>query len=495
MYLEFSSRDRLKGFCAMTATLQRTQTPAWKNGILTAGQEFGPVALEVLSGAIPAGLRGSLYRNGPAKLSRGSQTVGHWFDGDGAVLGVHFTDEGATGIYRYVQTKGWQKEEQAGRYIFAGYGMLPPGPIWSRLNKEVKNAANTSVLALPNKVLALWEGGPPHALTLAALETLGVDDLEGLKGRTFSAHPKRDPHTGDIYNFGVSVGPKTKLNLYRSDASGRIQQENFISVDGFPLIHDWAIAGRYLVFCIPPVRIQPLPLLTRLKGFSDAMEWQPKLGTEILVIDRDTLQIVSRTTTDPWYQWHFGNGYEHPDGSIEIEILRFADFQTNQRLKEVAFGSLQTQADGTLWRLRLNPQTGQVLENRQVLSRSCEFPLCQPQEVGQPSRYTYLVVHRAATDTCTEIFDAIACFDHDTETLIEADLGQQRYPTEPIYAPDANHSAQGWLLVVIYDGNQNNSQLWIYDAAKLDEDPVCRLALPEIVPLGFHGTWNATQKQ
>lgn len=475
----------------MTATLQRTQTPAWRNGILTTAQEFGPVSLEVLSGAIPSGLRGSLYRNGPAKLSRGSLAVGHWFDGDGAILGIHFTDEGASGVYRYVQTEGFQKEEQAGHYIFAGYGMLPPGPVWTRFNKDVKNAANTSVLALPDKLLALWEGGLPHALNLETLETIGSDNLNGLKGRTFSAHPKCDSLTGSIYNFGVSIGSKTKLNLYRSDVTGNIQQENALPLDGVPLIHDFAIAGRYLVFCISPVRIQVLPLLARVKSFSDAMEWQPELGTEILIIDRESLQIVSRTTTDPWYQWHFGHGYEQPDGSIEIEMVRFPDFQINQRLKEVASGCLQTKTEGTLWRLRLNPQTGQVIDNRQVLNRSCEFPVIPPQEMGQPSRYTYLTLHRATTDTQTEVFDAIACFDHQTETLVEADLGHQRYPNEPIYAPDAANPNQGWILTVLYDSNENNSQLWIYDAATLNEDPVCRLALPEIIPLGFHGTWKA----
>jgi len=40
---------------------------------------------------IPEGLRGSLYRNGPARLERGGVRVGHWFDGDGAILAVHFT--------------------------------------------------------------------------------------------------------------------------------------------------------------------------------------------------------------------------------------------------------------------------------------------------------------------------------------------------------------------------------------------------------------------
>lgn len=474
----------------MTATLQPVQTSTWATAVLQPAQEFAPTPLSVLSGAIPTGLRGSLYRNGPGTLERGGQRMGHWFDGDGGILGVHFTATGAVGVYRYVQTAGYQLEEKAGRLILAGYGMVPPGSLWQRFDKDVKNAANTSVLALPDRLLALWEGGEPHALSLDTLETIGLDDLGGLEKRPYSAHPKRDPKTGAIFNFGVSTGAKSFLNVYRSDASGKLQKRGAIPLKGLPMIHDCAIAGKYLVFCIPPIRLNVLPLLARLKSYSDALLWQPDKGTEIIVVDQETLEVVSRTTTDPWYQWHFGNGYELPDGSITIEICRYDDFQTNQRLKEISTGSVQTAAVATLWHLRLDPISGKVLENQSVLDRSCEFPVNRPQDVGQPSRYTYLSVHRQTTDVRREVYDTIACFDQHTGTLTEANLGDRRYPMEPIYAADTNSSDQGWILTVVFDGSLNTSEVWIFDANHLDEPPVCRLTLPAIVPIGFHGTWQ-----
>ncbi|UBF24085.1 carotenoid oxygenase family protein [Kovacikia minuta CCNUW1] len=474
----------------MLTTLQPSHPLSWPKAILPPAKEFGPTSLKVLSGAIPAGLRGSLYRNGPARLERGGQTVGHWFDGDGGILGLHFTEVGATGIYRYVQTEGYQAEEAAGRYLFSGYGMLPPGPIWNRFTKDLKNAANTSVLALPDKLLALWEGGEPHALDLDSLNTLGLDDLGGIAGLPYSAHPKRDPQTGAIFNFGVSLGKNGTLNVYRSDASGKICQKGAIALNGLPLIHDFVLAGSYLVFCISPVRLNALPLLVKLKSFSDALEWHPEKGTEVIVIDRETLTMVSRFETDPWYQWHFGNGYSLADGSVVLEMVRYEDFQTNRRLKEIITGEIQTGAIATLWQLRFDPKSGKVIEIQQILDRSCEFPVVNPNQVGQPSRFTYLNLHRKAADIRKDHFGAIARFDHQTETLTEADLGENRYPMEPIYAPDAHNPDQGWILTVVYDGNTDSSEAWIYNAAYLDNEPVCRLALPVVVPLGFHGTWK-----
>ena len=44
--------------------------------------------------------------------------AGHWFDGDGAILAVHFTDVGAAAVYRYVQTAGYQAEEKADKFLY-----------------------------------------------------------------------------------------------------------------------------------------------------------------------------------------------------------------------------------------------------------------------------------------------------------------------------------------------------------------------------------------
>lgn len=192
---------------------------AWAGAIAKSATEFSPTQLPIISGKIPDGLRGTLYRNGPARLEHGGdangglrQRMGHWFDGDGAILAVNFNDAVATGVYRYVQTSGYQEEAAAGKLLYGNYGMTAPGPIWNQWQKPLKNAANTSVLALPDKLLALWEAGKPHALDLQTLETWGEDDLGGLtKGLNYSAHYKRDKQTGEIFNFGISPGLNSTL--------------------------------------------------------------------------------------------------------------------------------------------------------------------------------------------------------------------------------------------------------------------------------------------
>jgi carotenoid cleavage dioxygenase-like enzyme len=480
----------------MTTTSKPLTRRAWANAIAQPATEFPPTPLPIISGKVPEGLRGSLYRNGPARLERGGIRVGHWFDGDGAILGIHFNlpDQrgGVTGLYRYVQTSGYQEEATVGELLYGNYGMTAPGPIWNQWLKPIKNAANTSVLALPDKLLALWEGGNPHALDLQSLETRGTDKLSQLEeGTPFSAHPKCDPNTGEIFNFGVVPGLNATLRVYKSDSTGKIIQQGSVPLDGLPVVHDFVMAGQYLVFFVPPVRVNLLPTALGLSNYSDALAWQPDKATQIIVLDRETLSLVSRTEAEPWFQWHFGNGCVDRDGSIVIDFVRYRDFQTNQYLKEVATGQTHTQVKGTFWQARLNPQTGKVTHLKELLDRACEFPVVPEQVVGQASPYTFLSVHRDGVDITQEIFGAIARYDQQTDTLTIADLGENRYPSEPLYAPDAINPQQGWVLTVVYDGNTDTSEVVVFDSNALDEEPVCRLGLPSVIPHSFHGKWKA----
>jgi carotenoid cleavage dioxygenase-like enzyme len=250
------------------------------------------------------------------------------------------------------------------------------------------------------------------------------------------------------------------------------------------------MAGPYLVFLVPPVRIAALSVLVGLKSYSEAMSWRPGLGTRILIVDRRTLTLLAQAEADPWFQWHFGNGaVEEGERSLVIDFVRYPDFATNQHLREVADGRTRTPARGTLWRLRLDAATAGILSLEELSDRSVEFPITPAERIGRAWHETFLVAHRSRTDPTVERYDTLACFDHARGALVEADLGDGRYPSEPILVSDAE-AARQWLISVVYDGGEERSEVWVFDAAALPAGPACRLALPEVVPLSFHGCWR-----
>jgi len=464
----------------------------WHKSLAQPAEEFTTTPLTILSGTIPNGISGTYFQNGTGRLKRGQQSVGHWFDGDGAILRVGISEGQATGTYRYVKTKGYLEESAANEFLYSNYGRCYPGPLWKHViglfnGTSVKNSANTSVFALPNKLLALWEAGNPHSLDLETLETHGLDNLGWLKTtQQFSAHPLKDPISGEIYSIGVT--PQCQLKIYRCDASFNLIKQTSISLKTVPLVHSFVMAGPYLVFLISPVTLVPLTLLLNKQSFADAAEWKAEQGTRIIVVDRETLTTISDTRTDAWFQWHYGNGCVEADGSVRLDFARFDDFtHINEVLREVPTGEIKTTAYGRLWQLRINPTTGKVLSNECVLDRDCEFPQVAATQVGQPWQHTYVMMHRNGVSTGDDWFGAIGRFDHTSGELLQADLGEENYANEPMHVSDRN--GQSWLLTVVYNSIAEKSELWIFAANTLGE-PTCRLALPSIVPIGFHGTWQ-----
>ena len=464
--------------------------PPWFNAIASPAKPFSLTKLNILDGKIPDNLQGSLYRNGPARFSRGGASVDHWFDGDGAVLGVHLRSGEAWGAYQYVQTREFIEETKADSLLYGGYGTLPAVGIWNRLQKTIKNASNTSVIPLPDRLLTLWEGGKPYALTLEELETIGLDDLGALsEEQTFSAHPKQDPQSGEIYNFGVGLGRQGKLFVYRFNRSGELIRQVTLPLKGIPLIHDFALAGRYLVFCIPPVFLQnPLKILVGLNSYSDCLRWKPQRGTQILILDRETLEIVSQGQVEPWYQWHFGNGYETQDGHINLTISRYEDFQTNQFLKEVVTGDVKTVAAAKLWQCEINPNKADIISQETLVDLVNEFPTVSPLENGNKASTTFFSLNLEKTDSKSLLKD-IGYYHHPTGKLVSSQTSATEFPTEPLFAPNPENLDQGWVLTVVYDSDRHKSEVWIYEGGQL-ETPICRVELPSVIPIGFHGRWH-----
>jgi carotenoid cleavage dioxygenase-like enzyme len=319
------------------------------------------------------------------------------------------------------------------------------------------------------------------------LETLGLENLGTLQPKQpYAAHPKQDPQTGDLYNFGVVFGRKNYIQLYHSDTSGRILQQGQIPLPRISLVHDFVLAGPYLVFLVPPVVLSLLPIVLGTQGFSDAMRWRPQYGTQVIVVDRHTLKEVSRIEAEPWFQWHFGNGYQAADGSVVIDYVRYPNFDTNQWLKEFVTGYPVTPASAKLFRLRLDVIARNDLSNEPQMDLDCEFPIVAPDDIGH--RYSSLFFCYKSQAINEEFFDGIGCLSPDTGQVNRIKFGQSCYPIEPVYVPTSEGS--GWLLTVVFNGKQDQSTVQILPADNLEAGPVCVLALPGIIPFGFHGTWR-----
>jgi carotenoid cleavage dioxygenase-like enzyme len=177
-----------------------------------------PVAVE---GDVPAFLRGTYYLNGPARFERGGVRYRHWLDGDGMVCALTLFDGGARFACRFVRSGKYTAEEEAGQALFRTFGTAFPG---DRLVRGIalESPVNVSVYPWGDTLLAFGEQGIPWELDPVTLETRGLYTFGGALNPVtpFAAHPKIDPETGELFNFGVSFASASTASMPPAARSG-----------------------------------------------------------------------------------------------------------------------------------------------------------------------------------------------------------------------------------------------------------------------------------
>ena len=94
----------------------------WSLATADVEADLAPRALRLLRGRAPAGLAGSLYRNGPAKFRRPGRSATHWFDGDGLIRRFRVEDGQASLAARFADTPKRRLETRLGAMVMPGFG-------------------------------------------------------------------------------------------------------------------------------------------------------------------------------------------------------------------------------------------------------------------------------------------------------------------------------------------------------------------------------------
>lgn len=475
---------------------------AWNAAVLAC-----PGALDLvvpaaeIEGELPRALRGGqLLSNGPGWTHIGDRTA-HPFDGHGYLRAFQLQADGSLRLRaRFIDTRVYRDEAAAGRLLHRGLGTNVSDHFWRNIGFGApRNVANTTILRWGQRLLAGWEGGPPHAVDPQTLHTVGEETFGGaIAGQATLAHMHHDPTLDRLLLCSIANGRQTTLTFRELDRQEQVVSTRVAPLDGMVFAHDFAFTPRWYVLGGNPLRMKWAELAkmalggsTMLKSIATDLE---KPGVFHLISRRDEGVIRTVSLPDTAFVVHFANAFERADGAVVIDVSAFPRFELGEELgytgprSPLDPGLPELRGPQRLYRVTVAPEASSATWTL-LTPHGVDFPRVHP---GLRGLDTPLLFGATRADTrYSDPFDAILRLDlrqpDGAPQLWQAPGGA--FTGEPVFVPDPARDDAGHLLVLTTDGLREQTKLLVFDASNLPAGPVASVPLP-LLPVAFHGDWD-----
>jgi carotenoid cleavage oxygenase len=468
-----------------------------------------------VTGQIPEHLDGRYLRNGPNPVAEVDPAIYHWFSGDAMVHGLALRD-GQASWYRnrWVRTPAVCAAlgEPAPTGLNPRAGMLSVGP-------------NTNVLSHAGRTLAMVEGGGANYVLTDDLETVSACDFDGTLAGGFTAHPHRDPRTGELHAVSYSFARGRTVQYSVIDTRGRARRTVDIDVAGSPMMHDFSLTDKYVVIYDLPVTFDPIQLaptnVPRWLSAPARLVMQSVLGR---VRIPSPITALTNRNTQPFhrmpYKWNANYqarvGVMPREGGnkdmrwFDIEacyvfhpLNAYSEMRDGQevlvldviRYSRMFDRDLRGPGDSrpTLDRWTINLATGAVSTECRD-DRSQEFPRINETLLGGKHRFGYALGFEGGylSAGASEMTTSLYKHDYATGSSDIAPLDPALLIGEMSFVPNPAAGAEddGILMGYGHHRGRDEGQLLLLDAQTLES--VATVHLPQRVPMGFHGNWAPT---
>lgn len=450
-------------------------------------QEVNASGLDVIDGRIPADIDGVYLRNTENQIH---QPLGrfHPFDGDAMIHQMDFRGGKASYRNRFVRTRCFQAEQEAGASLWGG--LADPVHLAKRpgfgAHGALKDSASTDIVVHAGRALAtFYQCGEGYRLDPLTLETHGPESWVPLDG--ISAHPKVDERTGELMFFNYSKhAPYLHYGLV--DANNRLQTYIPIELSGPRLPHDMAFTEHYAILNDMPVFWDA----ELLKRNVHAVRLHKGLPSRFAIVPRHGgADDVRWFEAAPTYVLHWVNAYEQGD---EVVLDGYFQEEPEPGPKKDAppgYEHMMAYLDETsfrpkLHRWRFNMRDGSCREER-LDDALLEFGTINGRVAGLSYRYAYSTL----AEPGWFLFNGLTKTDLKSGTRSAYTFGPGRFGSEAPFAPriGATDEDDGYLVSFITDENTGTSECVLLDARRIEDGPVCRIALPHKLCSGTHACW------
>lgn len=455
----------------------RSQDPHLSGNFLPVARETSVDGLRVVSGRIPATLRGAYMRNGPNPLFR-PISFAYPMDGDGMIHAVYLDGGRARYRNRFVRTKDLAVEQRVGHAVYGSFSK--PAPIDPKLllpgdnPGPYKNGAFINVVRHGGRLIALNETTSSYELSME-LETLGEWKAGTTEALQLGAHNRHHPRTGEMIALQYSWR-EPWVRFHRIDKDGTLVKTITVPMAMPTMVHDFVLTERYIVLIAGPAVFDR----EAARAGKPMLQWRPRLGTRIAVIPLDG-EPVRWIEGDPFFVFHFGNGFERGDRII-------VDYVHHD-----SFGAYQPPGNPPSFRRLTIDLTRESLVMTTLSDLLVEFPRVNERREALPTRYVYMPTR---TNTLklpnppSAVFNAMLKFDTEKGTLTRHDFGNQIVGEGAfVPRPGATREDDGYIAAFVFDPVHNGSSLVLLHANEIEAAPAAVIQMPQRVPQGLHGNW------
>lgn len=435
-----------------------------------------------LTGKLPAGLRGTLVRNGPNAVVTDATT--HLFGGDGMLHAFHIEDGQVSYRNRWVRTARLDYARRTGRN-------WSTGEIGRKSDDALLNddgTGNTHVIQHAGRFLALEEAHLPIGIDIATLDTLGTDDFAGGLKHKFTAHPKTDPRTGELLFFAYGT-PELLSNgmtfgVIASD--GRVTRVEKFATPYASMVHDFAITERHVVFPVMPLTASR----ERVQAGRPPFAWEPEYGTRVGIMPR------AKTTADiEWwsgpacYVFHVMNAWESVD-QLFVDVIQFDKPPLFPRPDGSPAAGPREPGKLVRWHFNLAGSSREFTKTA-LQEISGEFPRIDDRRAGLSYRHGWYAGNTPGADGELRMQSSVVHIDHAAPRADVYTFGDRDRVSEPVFAARSADSEEGdgWVLATVWRSATNTSDMVVFDARRVAAGPIVVASLPHRVPDGFHGNW------
>jgi len=476
--------------------------------------------------------------NSPNKRQSEDNFVKHPFDADGAVFAATFDNNGqVTYRFRYVRTAAFTRERKKGLKLYNAMENTRSSPSTNKLyndyplpmlrhhlnpgaNKQRKNTSNTSVIYWANKLLTFWEGGLPYKLDGLALSTEGKSQLGGVltEDTHLCSRSVHDSKHHRLLMYSLKSEPSmSTLTTYEFNQAFKLvdgSQRDW-AIPGYAILNDGitATADNWSVVVQPPINLNnvqyllnkdPAKCVSIAQDSAAFIHLVPRIASPQNTIYSEIISIpIENDALGVDANVQCINAFENlQEKTVTLDLIRSNSSILSPSKATTKWPFISSLAEyqsiatsKSLWRYKID------INSRKIVSKSCiskmqlYFAAVDNRVSGQKHKFVYASVGGLGDEIAPP--QGLATFNCDTnETQVWIPQAHE-FCSQPIFAErikvEPNFQAtegDGYLISILFNGQQSSSELVILDAQNVSRGPICRIALDSIdggIPHGNYG--------